>query len=356
MKVGILTFTEGTNIGQRLQNYALQQVINSLFSEVQVLTIRQGYPFNLIKRNIKNTISFFKNPIQQIRGYKRQRKFSLFNEKYIQFYPVEMPFSANNSIFAQEFDWFVAGSDQIWNPNSPFVSKNYFLTFAKYHQRLTYAPSFSVDEIPLDKINEYKKYLQGFKHITVREDRGAEIVKKLTNVPVEVVLDPTLLLERVEYDKIKKIYSERPLEKYILALYLGDRPQNDIDVISKQIGYKVFYIEKDSEIGPDEFLDVIDHAELVLTDSYHVTIFSIIYQRPFINFTRSGIGKTMNSRFETLYRMLNIRNRTWEYLKYHIDESMELSFSDIDLMLRNEKQRCKEILRYSIEECIQFLK
>lgn len=350
MKVGILTFTDGTNIGQRLQNYALQRTVELLISNSQVFTIKQGYPFSPLKRDIRNMVEFLRNPATGILRYKRQRKFAAFNKRYIRFYHKEMPFYGDNTAFSKDFDCFIVGSDQVWNPNSPFVGPNFFLSFAKPKQRITYAPSFSVDELPDEKIEEYKKSLDGFDSITVREDCGARIVADITDVPVEVVLDPTLLLARNEYDLIKTPYSERPQGKYILALYLGKKPQKDIDKVSEQLGFCVFYLEPDTVIGPDEFLDVIEHAELVLTDSYHVTIFSILYHRPFINFIRSGEGKKMNSRFETLYRILKVQNRTWEYLKKHDDEIMKRSYEDTDTALKHERVRCREKLKRNIEE------
>lgn len=345
MKIGILTFTNGTNLGQRLQNFALQQVIKEIVLGCTVMTIKQSYPFNTVKRNIRMCITFLFHPKRELLRLRRKRCFDRFNKKHIQFYPKEISFQGDNTWVAKEFDCFVAGSDQIWNPNSPFVGPNFFLTFAQPLQRLTYAPSFSVDEMPVDKVGLYKKYLGGFNTISVRENRGAEIVNELTGKHAEVVLDPTLLLGKQEYDKIKVEYKNRPIKRYILAMFLGDVPQNDIEKISKGQDLEVFYLTPDTEIGPDEFIDVVEHAELVLTDSYHVTIFSIIYHRPFVNFVRSGKGETMSSRFETLYRILGIHDRTWNYLKNHIDEITYMEFDEIDCSIKKEQSRCRSILK-----------
>lgn len=122
------------------------------------------------------------------RGLRRKKHFDEFNKKHIEFYPKEMLFYGDNTAFSKEFDCFIVGSDQVWNPSSPFVGANFFLTFAKKHQRLTYAPSFSVNEIPAEKENLYKDYLSGFPDITVREDIGATIVNELAGKPADVVL------------------------------------------------------------------------------------------------------------------------------------------------------------------------
>lgn len=353
MRIGLLTFTDGTNLGQRLQNFALQQVIKEIVPGCTVMTIRQSYPFNTVKRNIKMCIAFFCHPKRELLRIKRRICFAQFNKKHVQFYPKEISFQGDNTLLAKEFDCFVTGSDQIWNPNSPFVGPNFFLTFAQPRQRLTYAPSFSVDEMPADKIGLYKKYLGGFNNISVREDRGAEIVNELTGKQAEVVLDPTLLLEKQEYDKIKVEYRNRPEKKYILALFLGEVPQNDIEEISKGQALEVFCLTPDTMIGPDEFIDVVEHAELVLTDSYHVTIFSIIYHRPFINFVRSGNGAMMNSRFKTLYRILSIHDRTWSYLKKRPEEVANMKFDEIYSSIKREQIRCRSVLKKDIESSIQ---
>lgn len=349
MRIGLLTFTDGTNLGQRLQNFALQQVIKELVPGCTVVTIRQSYPFSKTKRKVKMCIAFLRNPKHEIIRLRRKKHFDEFNKKHIEFYPKEMLFYGDNTAFSKEFDCFLVGSDQVWNPSSPFVGANFFLTFAKKHQRLTYAPSFSVNEIPAEKENLYKDYLSGFPDITVREDIGATIVNELAGKPADVVLDPTLLLEKREYEKIKVEYRKRPKASYILAVFLGDSPNTDIDEISKKLEQNVFSITPDTVIGPDEFLDIIEHAELVLTDSYHVTIFSIIFRKPFVNFTRSGKGSMMSSRFDTLFRMLGIHNREWSYLRSFPEEIKRMDFEAIYHSLECERIRCISILKKELE-------
>lgn len=344
MRIGILTFTDGTNIGQRLQNYALQEVISVLCKDSEVCTIRQGYPFSTFKRNIKKVLAFLKAPKEEGKRLQREKKFAAFNKRNIVFSPYEMPFSGENSKFSDEFDCFVVGSDQIWNPDSPFVGDNFFLTFARREQRLTYAPSFSVDEIPIGKVELYRSYLNGFDTVTVREDRGAEIVKTITGKNATVVLDPTLLLTKCDYDKIKISCANKPKTPYILAMFLGTYPENDVNLISDYLGVEIYRLDSDAPVGPDEFLDLVEHANLVLTDSYHITIFSILYEKPFVNFMRSGSGKSMYSRFETLYRLLGIEGRTWENVKIDFSTVRQMDYKHIYQYLEIERKRCLRIL------------
>ncbi|KAB8288018.1 Polysaccharide pyruvyl transferase [Bifidobacterium ramosum] len=345
MKVAILTFTDGTNIGQRLQNFALQYLINDLYPQCKVCTIKQSYPFNPIKKQLKDCLLFMKNPVKGFSLLRRQGKFDSFNSKNIHFYNQVMPFRGDNSNFSDSFDYFVVGSDQIWNPDSPFVGDNFFLTFARRDQRLTYAPSFSVDVLPAAKVEQYRRYLDGFPTITVREDKGVEIVRTQLGLKADVVLDPTLLLSREIYDKIKSPCSRRPRTRYILSMFLGDYPKNKIDGIARETGMSILRLDSDAVIGPDEFLDLVDHASLVLTDSYHITIFSILYQKAFVNFPRSGNGKSMNSRFETLYRLLHIQGRTWTEMNDSLSGLLSMDYTEINKSLQIERNRCRSILQ-----------
>ena len=143
-------------------------------------------------------------------------------------------------------------------------------------------------------------------------------------------------------------------KKYILVLFLGEEPVSELSMIKQQFQYDFLKVKQDTVLAPDEFLDIVEHAELVLTDSFHVTIFSIIYEKPFINFVRSGLGASMNSRFETLYRMTGVENRTWKYLKSHISEIWEIDFEKLKKQLEIQRKQSLDILMNSlnfVKEC-----
>lgn len=343
MKVGLLTFTDGTNIGQRLQNYALQEAVKDILPESEVLTIRQQYPFSRLKRNIKDGVWILAHPKQGACMLRRRKKFHDFNRKNITFFPKMIPFYEEVDI-SEMFDCFIAGSDQIWNPKSPDVSANYFLTFARPEQRIAYAPSFAVDSIPSEKKEIYQKYLEGFHRITVREDKGAEIIYNLTERNAEVVLDPTFLINSKKYDTIIIPSKLKPNCSYILVLFLGEKPTIEINYISQKMNLEMIQLDSMSPIGPDEFLDLIKDANMVLTDSYHVTVFSVIYHRPFINFERKGTDICMMSRFDTLYRILGIRDRSWNYMSKHEKDWQIIDYEMIDNNIRVERERCRKIL------------
>lgn len=352
MKIGLLTFTDGTNLGQRLQNYALQTTLRDM--GLTVRTIEQVYPHNRFKYIVKEALDAIKKPSEFICYKKRSRSFKQFNKKNIDFYSRKLSFFSDNRWIAEEFDAFIVGSDQIWNPKSPFVGDNFFLKFARPEQRYTYAPSFSVEEIPDNMKKVYSERLSGFSSISIREDRGAEIVKALTGREAVVVLDPTLLVTRKQWDNIKEKSKLRKDKAYILSVFLGSSYPSEIYELSQKLGIALIELENSTVINPSEFLDLVEHSTLVLTDSYHITIFSIIYHKPFINFERK-CSIDMNSRFQTLYNKLGITNRQWSYLKDNFKDLLNIDFLSIDKKIAIEKKKSLEFLRKTIGKVAEDL-
>ena len=211
------------------------------------------------------------------------------------------------------------------------------MNFTDEKKRFNYAPSFSVDDIPEKKRAEYIKWLKGFSYLTIREDQGAKIIRDLPGREAQVVLDPALLLPKELYDQIKTECKEKPQDDYILTRFLGIEPKGEVENIASQLGLDIFRITKPITVSPDKFLDAVDKAKLILTDSYHVTIFSMIYHKPFINFMRAG-GESMNSRFTTLYRMTGVENRVWGSCGGASDW-MNLPYDEIDRTIKGNREK-----------------
>lgn len=352
-KIGILTFVSGANFGQRLQNYALQKTIEGLGYECY--TIQQTSPYSFGKLFLIGIKRILRQRVNFVQEYRRRVKFNEFNQANIKIWNQKLSFSPSPSEskeIKKHFKAFVAGSDQIWNPFSPDVGSNFFLEFADKNQRVTYAPSFSVDAIPEEMIPLYKKRLNGFSFITVREKKGAEIVKEIIGKDATVVLDPTLLLNLSDWEKIRKAYLHKPKISYALSLFLGKVPRKEIDFISKKYNIYIYNLSTTAPISPSEFLDIVKNASFVLTDSYHASIFSTIYHKPFINFTREGTNIDMNSRFTTLYHNLGVSNRNWSVLKKQGDSIMNINFDEIDNKIVKQKDECVGILSKLINQSV----
>lgn len=305
--VGILTFTYGDNYGQRLQNLAMQEFLKKYF--YQVYTIRQVEKNDLTFCKIKHSVKL----LVQGRYFtlrKRRKHFNKFNESYIQFYSI--PIDTNNATeFPKEkFDFFICGSDQIWSPYSCDVNSTFFLTFVEKNKRIALAPSVASEDIPQDKVKEFKEYFKGFNYISTREYAGSNLVQKLTGNLAETLIDPTLLFDSDFWRTYEKPPQRMCKGRYALCYFLGNASQ--LDKIYENCRNEeltvidILHDKKYLSLGPDEFIYLIHNAQKVFTDSYHGTIFSIIFHVPLILCKREGTKINMNSRFETLFSKLGI--------------------------------------------------
>ena len=194
----------------------------------------------------------------------------------------------------ESFDYFIVGSDQVWNPIYRKGSPIDFLTFAPQNKRVAYAPSFGIAEIPDKYISQYTKWLSEFNHLSVREDAGADIIKNLTSREASVLVDPTVMLTKDEWLSIAKPHKLKPNTPFLLTYFLGEVPKEVKGLISKlSTKYKLEVVNLGSyeqieryAADPSEFIDYINSANIFLTDSFHGAVFSIILEKQFIVFNR----------------------------------------------------------------------
>lgn len=379
-KIGIVTLPGYFNYGNRLQNYASQEVLRSLGcdpitiipSQKENLNIKHQKSFlNKLKRfsfkKLGKHIKFLfirirkkvfltkkeKNNIAFIE--KRTQKFKLFTQNYINennylIDKIEIPTN-----FHESFDYFIVGSDQVWNPN--FISSDiYFLTFAPEYKRISYAASFGVSEILAERKEKFTEYLSDFNHISVREEAGAKIIKELTGRDVDVLVDPTLMLTKEEWLKISKPSPNKPNKPFILIYYLGKLPketQKFIDDITKEFNFEIVRLEEGSgnvidkanfTTDPSEFIDYISSASLVLTDSFHGTVFSILFEKPFVVFKRGN----MNSRLDTLLSKFEFEERKYSIIKTSTN-IMDIDYSHVPEILEYERTKALDFLKNALE-------
>ena len=332
-RVGIITFTYGDNYGQRLQNLAMQEFLKEYFDEVY--TIKQIPPITSFKQIIKTLFD-------SERKIKRQRhkNFEQFDRKYIKYHPISISEKNADRFPEKEFDYFVVGSDQVWSPYSPDVNSTMFLTFTSEDKRIAISPSLSCEEIPETKIEQFTSYFKGIHYISTREYKGSELVTQIIGREVPTLLDPTLMHNMTFWDKYSKEPSTPLSTQYCLCYCLGAKNDlKDIKCVCKKLGLKLIDLMSDKKyvtLGPSEFLYMIKNANLVITDSYHGTIFSCIFNVPFLNFMRRGSSVNMNSRFDTLYKKLGIEPRILGDVE---DEKiMTMDFETMKKNIENERK------------------
>lgn len=331
-KIAIYTI-QSYNYGNRLQNYATQVIIDRLgYKAYSLKTGKTKNKFIVAAQSVpmlkpiedlypilKKIAVFF------LHIWKNDKKsnFDLFNCKlrYSNDYIGMDDYSEN---LEEHYNAIVAGSDQIWNTEFEWISLNAFLPF-KHKKKIAFSASFGVDNI---KDNEkIKACLNDFSALSVREESGAAIIKRITGAQAEVLIDPTMLLSAEDWRKVEK-KPKGVKGGYILTYFLSPPDSNATKCLEEVKGDRRVYRLLDQEdpnvanAGPSEFLWLFDHADLVLTDSFHACVFSFLFNVPFLVYDRNWNEGNMNSRLDTLlgkfhlqrkYMNSGLKNDIWEH-------------------------------------------
>lgn len=333
-RIGIITITDYNNYGNRLQNYATQEFLKIMGHDTITIknTVEKKNNTNnssikkIADKKISEIATILLTKIKNKKNRKifskifsiRKRRFIDFTKKYIK--ETEYTISINNidESFLEEFDYFVSGSDQVWNPIFRNASPIDFMTFAPKKKRIAFSPSFGISTIPNEYKERYTNWLNDIAALSVREETGAKIIKELTGRNAEVLVDPTLLLSREDWLKITSKPKGKPTQKYLFTYFLGDISNNNkewINSVAKQGNLEVvnlmdFHNKDMYVVDPSEFIDLIYSATLVCTDSFHGSVFSIIMETPFIVFDRVENNEVkMSSRIETLLKTIQLEDR-----------------------------------------------
>ena len=324
IKIGIITMHRVLNCGSALQAYALQKSISDLGFKCEIIDYQYGVEKS---RGLKNAI-------KHIIFAERNKKFSDFYNAYFNCSQLQY-FKETIKDNPPDYDIYCTGSDQVWNPRFIENDTNFMLSFAPdCKPRFSYAASFTTGEIPKQYISLYKKYLSKYKFISVREQSGVQIIQQLLDRKADLVCDPTLLLDNNKWDIIANSQSFQQREKYILVYKLGymfdsrREVYKITDKVQKELGYKVYYLngkhdlfrngKKILNFGPSDFINYIKNSAFVITDSFHGTIFSAIYNRPFISVVTNKNIKSDN-RISTLLSEIGGEKslvESWEQLNF----------------------------------------
>lgn len=358
MKIGIITITNGENYGNRLQNYATHTVLSSLGFDVETIKNTTGvYNQSWIKFRIYNIMTKIYTHIKcrnikRLNIHIRRTAFNRFTQKYIKQSPYTVSKDNVPKNIENDYDYFVCGSDQIWNPNFYFNSSVEFLTFAKPGQRIAYCASFGVSHIQDEYIEKYRKWINGMDYLSVREDAGAKIIKDLTNRTAEVLVDPTLMLTKEQWLSVSHRPKNLINKKYILTYFLGNKSSkinSYINKIAKSNNYDVINLLDINDrfsfgVGPSEFITLINECELMCTDSFHGVVFSILMKTPFIVFERNDNAVSMNSRLDTLLSLFNLKSRLYENITNE-NEIFNVDYSNIEEILNKERNKSWDYLK-----------
>ena len=322
-KVAIITLYDDYNIGNKLQNYALQESIKAEGYACETVDTRSFGRWRLTWRGWLATLLGVPRKVSHHRRMMLRRKprFHAFSQQYLN---VCGPYSYRSILGGslRFYDAFVCGSDQVWHrwTRKPRELDYFFLRFTEQRKRICYAPSFGFDDVPEKDREIYCQGLMGFDRLSCREQSGCALIRALTGREAELLCDPTMLLTTKQWDQII-LKPEFPVpKKYVMTYFLGPRSEQTrlkIEDFAKKQGLavvNVYCMEVSAEndiyfcTRPDEFLYLIKHASYVCTDSFHGAVFSILYHKKFTTFQRTD-GSTMQGRLQTLLSLFRLEQR-----------------------------------------------
>ncbi|GJM47741.1 polysaccharide pyruvyl transferase family protein [Weissella soli] len=354
----IKTINDDANFGNRLQNYALQRVLSEQFGVTKTLQDSYNWKWNyyygvinLINSfhivAIKTMLSNHQNYTKQLAEARRHKLFRNFTINYVE--------KVRSLKRVSSSDIFVIGSDQIWNPYFRNNIDDDFLPKYGDNRVISYAASFGISDISDEDKRVIQHGLRNIDCISVREYSAKKIIEKMTSKPVQVVLDPTMLITNKQWEVLIKQSQFNIKEPFLVTYFLGDLSEEYEDYIQKvalKENLKIVRINDVnqpyySKVGPIEFVSLIANAEIVLADSYHAAVFSIIFNVNFELFNRNTNMKNMNTRMKTLFKTFELENRL------HTDvltPMKKIDFSEINSRLATERAQSLNWLEKSIKD------
>lgn len=351
-KIGLVTLYGECNFGNKLQNYAVIYTLNKYYS-FETETLLQMNDINIIKDNVYLKFCDYKNIILNRssatqREHLRKKKFKLFSKKYLN---VKKVFNTSN--LSNKKDYFVVGSDQVWNTEWYKNKRIRFnlLSFASPEKRIAFSPSIGLPYIDNSQICFFKEELNKYQYLSCREYEGSKIIEQLVeNKKVYSLIDPTLILLKSEWDNIRVESKYKPKHKYLLGYFLEDisiQAENNINDYCKNndlVYINVLDMNNDLyATGPSEFIDLIADSSYFVTDSFHGVIFSILYHKEFSVICGDKRVK-MKSRLDTVLNDFGLYDRWDNGLEFNM---IKINYSKVDAILETKR---KEMLEY-LELC-----
>ena len=329
-KIGVITLFGRFNYGNRLQNYAVMRIWQELgySPETLVLTERPNAVRSLkcVAKRILGKVNASSPEVDMSES--RLMAFDRFNRNI----PIRFLNSVGQDL-QNQYSLFSVGSDQVWNPDYMAYNEDWFmLEFARPEQRIALAPSIGVDRLSPIKARRIARGVRGFKLLSIREERGAELIKECSGREAEVICDPTLVINP---DDWRAVSDGRftPQKPYVFTYLLGGTSEDAncvLDQVTNEGHIPVISLsdrEREGELpaGPAEFIDLIDNAKHVVTDSFHAAVFSCLLETPLTIVRRGGTGAGMFSRLETLSHTLGIESKVYGSQQFDLSRAGDYS-------------------------------
>lgn len=313
LKIGIVTFHRANNLGANLQAFALNKYICENIGDCEII--------DYIPNNQVDNRSFIRKSLSKIKKivlffqYINDMKFEKFRKRYYKL--SNESYYGDSDIFFKgvQYDVLISGSDQILNTTLSGDSKSFYLAFCEGKKKISYASSFGRENISNIEKNYIEEYLSKFNALSVREKSAADILKKQIDAESKLVLDPVFLMEKKDWRKYKAGINVPKKYIFVYAMEVSSQLEQIVEITRKKLDIAVLVVYggkgnkiKAKEIkncGPSEFISYIENAELIITNSFHGTAFSVIFEKNFICVSHS----TRNTRLENILNLCNFSER-----------------------------------------------
>lgn len=370
MKIGIITWFEYENYGTKLQAIALQSYLKKRDYTVELINYRVPEPgksfqkhsfyFRLYRKLNHWVLQYAQNLYQERLKIRSERLANVIQEKCT--LTEKAMNDANYIKLCNQFDLLICGSDQIWNPN--WYHPYYYADFPEIKtKKVSYAPSVGICVIPENMKQLIKKSLKSFSQVTVREESAAALLEPLLGYRPKKVLDPTLLLSKQRWKEMFQLV-EQQNQQYLLCYFLSDKKNHwaaarrfaskynlNIKIIP-QGGFSFFQKgELCIDAGVKEFLELILNAKYILTDSFHGTVFSLLFEKEVYVFERFREDQyhSQNDRVIELVNQFGINTHYLPYNSNTVKLQNPIDYQKVTAILDIWRLRSKEILKTELE-------
>lgn len=355
-KVGILTFHDAHNYGAILQVCMLKKYITQLGYDVKVINYHnQQIPNKYVK---KGREEFDKEEFHKYAYFDHWTRWEKINQfiNELTDYAQEV-YTSEKKLEGLDIDYWICGSDQIWNTDlTKGIDRGFFLDFKTNGKKIAYAASMGKDYLDEHEEAEFKRLINGLDCISVREETLKEYAERFTDKEIKKVLDPTLLLNPEEYADIIENIPVVGNYLVVFSLITDDRLRQVALEVAKQKNLEIieinecklsnYYCRQVSNAGLGEFLSLIKNASAVVTNSFHGTVFSILFKKDFYTLTNL---RNRNARVENILNIVGMRDRLIDgvdALANIKEQDFEKAFENLDKAREESKNYIKKALDY----------
>lgn len=370
MKAGIITFHNVINYGAALQALALQQTLENCGAQAQIVNYTPKDVFDVYrpfsakrfcracKSSVKLALKDVASNVKNYRLLKRKRTaFSDFGRKYFHYSGPACADAGKLKTRLPDYDVCFTGSDQVWNPDiTRGFDPAYFLDFGRESMvRASYAASIGRSSFSQEEQKELSSYLQKMDMISVREKTAAAALRPATDKPVEVVLDPTLLLNQKDWETLLSVNKRKGGYILVYALFFDARLNAFAEKLSREKNLPVVHFHKKKlysnggesfpSADPKEFVELFAGANYVVTNSFHGTAFAVNFSKNFVSF----VGNSRSSRITDLLDTLGIPERAAKRYNEELLQQDDIDYGSVQEKLAAEREKSLAYIKTVLE-------